>query len=145
MGKRVKPKSSDSFESEVRRRFATLAERWGLEGPEEDGVVLPTVRYRIDRLAYTWMLNDEDRLLSVDVSMVVTGGILSIDVDDLVAEAGLGNRQQVRSSAQTWHALQQSIASHVQWLEKVHPMLTGSQAERFLEQAGARRFTPDLD
>jgi hypothetical protein len=62
-----------------------------------------------------------------------------------VAGAGHGSRQQVRTSAQTWHALQQSIASYVDWLEKLRPMLTGPEAESFLERAGARLFSPDLD
>ena len=145
MGKRVRPGPSDSFGSEVQRQFAGLADQWGLEDPVEDGFVLPTVTYGDGRLTYDWMHNQEDRLLSVAVSLVVAEGTLSAYVDELVAGAGLGSRQQVRTSAQTWHALQQSIASHVDWLGKLHPMLTGPETESFLERAGARRFSPDLD
>jgi len=144
MGKRVRPGPSDSFGSEVQRQFAGLADQWGLEDPVEDEVVLPTVTYVDGRLTYDGC-NQEDRLLSVAVSLVVAEGTLSAYVDELVAGAGLGSRQQVRTSAQTWHALQQSIASHVDWLGKLHPMLTGPETDSFLERAGARRFSADLD
>ena len=75
---------------------------------------------------------------------MVTDGTLDINVDDVVAGAGLGAHQHVRTSARTWHSLQQSIASHLHWLEKLHPLLTGPDAEQFLERAGARKITPDL-
>ena len=145
MGRRVRPKRDDSFESEVHRQFGTLAVRWGMRGPIDDGVVLPTVSYHLDRLSYTWMFDDEDQELSVRVTLVVAEGQLSIAVDDLVPGVGLGPRQQVRSSARTWHGLQQAIASHTRWLERLHPQLTGVDAADHLERAGARLFTPDLD
>lgn len=143
MGKRTRRKRSDSFEAEVQSRFGPMVVRWGLEGPVVDGVVLPNVQYHKDRLTYTWMLDDEDKALSVDVDLVVTGGSLSIDLDALVVGAGLGARQRVRTSAQTWHSLQQAIDSHVQWLDRLHPDLIGPGAERLLERAGARKFIPD--
>jgi hypothetical protein len=145
MGKRTRPKRSDTFESEVQRQFGQLAARWGLDGPVDAGVILPVVAYHGDRLTYRWMLDDEDRALTVTVHLVVTEGTLAIAVDDLVPGAGLGAHQQVRTSARTWHSLQQSIASHLHWLEQLHPLLTGPGAKRLLERAGARKITPDLD
>jgi hypothetical protein len=139
MTKRTRPKRSDTFESEVQRQFGQLAARWRLDGPIDAGIILPAVAYRDDRLTYKWMLDDEDRALTVRVSLLVADGTLAINVDDLVAGAGLGAHQQVRTSARTWHSLQQSIASHVQWLERLHPLLVGTDAERLLERAGGRR------
>ena len=74
MGKRVRAGPSDSFGSEVQRQFAGLADQWGLEDPVEDEVVLPTVTYVDGRLTYDWMHDQEDRLLSVAVSLVVAEG-----------------------------------------------------------------------
>lgn len=79
VGKRTRPKRSDSFEAEVQSRFGPVVGRWGLEGPVVDGVLLPTVKYHTDRLAYTWMLDEDDKALTVDVDLVVAGGSLSID------------------------------------------------------------------
>jgi len=59
MSRRVRPKRSDSFESEVRRQFGIWAVEWELEGPIEGGVVLPTVSYRAGPLTYTWMFDNE--------------------------------------------------------------------------------------
>jgi hypothetical protein len=144
-GKRVRPNRSDSFESEVHRQFGPMAASFGLHGPIEDGVVLPTVAYRMDRLSYTWMLDAQHHALAVDVSLEIADGSLSITVDDLVVAAGLGAAQDVRTSAQTWHSLQRSIASHVHWLEQLHGHLTGPEADQFLRRCGARKHTPDLD
>jgi len=143
MSRRVRPKRSDSFESEVRRQFGILAVGWELEGPIEGGVVLPTVNYRAGRLTYTWMFDNEDRRLVLSVALSVAGGRRSGFLDDLVAGAGLGAPQDVRTSAQTWHSLQQSIASHIGWLRRLHPLLAGPDAEVFLERAGARLVPRD--
>jgi hypothetical protein len=129
----------------VHRQFGPLAARWGLEGPIDDGIVLATVSYHLDRLSYIWMLDDEDRELSVRVALVVAEGQLTIPLDDLVPGLGLAPRQQVRSSARTWHGLQQAIDSHTRWLEHLHPQLTSPDAPHHLERAGARLFAPDLD
>jgi hypothetical protein len=59
MSRRVRPKRSDSFESEVRRQFGIWAVEWELEGPIEGGVVLPTVSYRAGPFTYTWMFDNE--------------------------------------------------------------------------------------
>jgi hypothetical protein len=144
-GKRARPKRSDSFESEVQRQFGPVAASWGLHGPDEDGVVLPTVAYRRDPLRCTWMLDVQEHELSVYVSLAIAEDRLAITVDDLVVAAGLGARQDVRSSAQTWHSLQRSIASHVHWLEQLHGHLTGPETDRFLRGCGARKHSPDLD
>jgi hypothetical protein len=129
----------------VHRQFGPVAASWGLHGPIEGGVVLPTVDYRMDRLRYTWMLDVQDHALSVYVSLVIAEGSLAITVEDLVVAAGLGARQDVRTSAQTWHSLQRSIASHVHWLEQFHGHLTGPEADPFLQRCGARKHTPDLE
>lgn len=145
MGKRERPKRSDTFETEVHKRFGPVAEKWGLEGPVEAEVVLPTVTYHVDRLSYTWMLDPQDGRLSVAVSLVGATGSLWTYVADLVIGAGLGAAQDVRQGARTWLALTQAIDSHVEWLRRLHPTLTGPGNEEFLEHAGARKSTPDVE
>jgi len=144
MGKRERPGSADTFEAEVARRFGPLATRWGLAGPEEVGVVLPTLRYARDRLTYDWMLDPRDAAVSVSVGLVVAGGTLSAWLEEIVRGAGLGPTQAVRRGARTWHSLRLAVASHVEWLERLHPTLAAPGADEFLERVGARKFTPDL-
>lgn len=145
MSARTRPKSSETFAGEVRRRFGPMAQSWGLADPVEDDSILPSIEFTGARLTYDWVLDPQDAAVSVAVRLIVAGGILSIWVEDLVVGAGLGARQDVRSSARTWHAMQAAIESHVEWLERLHPMVTGPGAEEFLERAGARKATPDLD
>jgi hypothetical protein len=116
-----------------------------MEGPEEADVVIPTVTYTLDRLTYEWMLDPRDAAVSVSVGLVVAGGTLGAWLEDIVKAAGLGPAQAVRGSARTWHSLQNAVASHAEWLERLHPRFSGPGAEEFLERVGARKFTPDLE
>jgi hypothetical protein len=143
MSKRVKPKRTDSFESEVQRRFGPVAQRWGLAGPVEGGVVIPTVKYHAGPLTYTWMFDDEDRALSVSVDLRVGGHTWSAYLQELVTGAGLGAAQEVRTSAQTWVALQSSIDSHISWLERLHPRLSSPEGVQFMTGAGVRAVNPE--
>lgn len=136
MGKRVRPTGSHSFPEEVQRQFGALAQEWEMAGPEEGGVVLPTVKYRAGPLTYTWMLDDEDQALAVTAALRVPGGVRSAFLHDLAPGAGLCAPQDVRTSAQTRLALEQAIASHVDWLRRMHSRLTGPDAEEFLARAG---------
>jgi hypothetical protein len=145
MGKRVKPKSSDSFESEVQRQFGALAAEWGMSGPVDASIIIPSLEYSLDRLTYDWMLDTEDAAVSVDVRLVVTEGLVSADVETIVVGHGMGPAQSVHTGARTWHSLQKSIASHVAWLGRLHPSLSGPDAQDFLLRAGARTTHPDLE
>jgi hypothetical protein len=145
MGKRVKPKSSDTFESEVQRQFGPLAEEWGMTGPVDASIIIPSLEYQRDRLTYDWMFDTEDGAVSVDVRLVVTEGLLSADVETIVVGHGMGSPQSVHTSARTWHSLELSIASHVRWLGRLHPSLSGPDAQDFLLRAGARTTHPDLE
>lgn len=144
MGKRVRPKSGDTFEGEVRRRFGPVAAAWGLGDPVEDDLVIPGIAYGGDRLTYDWMLDPREGDLSVGVRLVVAEGTLWTFVQDLVVGGGLGAAQAVNRNVRTWHGLQRAIASHTEWLERLHPVLSGPGAQELMERAGARLSAPDL-
>ncbi len=128
-----------TFAGEVRRQFGPVALGWGLDDPAEDDTVLPSLEYRGDRLSYDWMLDPGDGAVSVSVRLIVAGGVLHGWLEEIVAGSGLGVRQDVRA-----HPPAAAVASHIAWLTRLHPMLTGPGAEEFLERAGARKATPDL-
>jgi hypothetical protein len=145
VGKRARPKSSDTFESEVRRQFGPTAAEWGMADPVEDDNIIPGIVYTLDRLTYDWMLDPREGDLSVAVYLVVAEGTLSAWVQDLVVGHRLGAAQEVRRTARTWHGLQLAIASHTHWLTRLHPLLVGRDAQEFLERGGARISAPDLE
>ena len=137
---RVRPKRSATFATEVRRQFGGVARQWGLADPVEDDSYLSTISFSGDRLTYDWLLDPQDAVVSVSIDLVVTGGVLSAWLEEVVAD-----RRDVRTGARTWLAMQAAIASHVEWLTRLHPVLAGPAAEEFLQRAGARLRTPDLD
>jgi hypothetical protein len=133
MGKNRKKKKTDSFQSEVRRRFGPLAAEWGMAGPVETHIMT----YQLDALKYMWMYDDWERYITVCIWIDGDGGLYSIYLDDLVVGAKLGMPQHVRSGAQTWLALQQAVDSHTTWLERLHPRLAGPDGAAFIAGAGA--------
>jgi hypothetical protein len=145
MGKRVRPKSSDTFASEVRRQFGPTAIEWGMDDPVEDDLVIPGIAFTLGRLTYDWMLDPREGELAVAVRLVVAEGTVHAWLEDLVTGGGLGVARDVRRSARTWHAMQLAIASQAAWLTRLHPMLTSPAAQEFMERAGARTSTPDLE
>jgi hypothetical protein len=138
MGKNRKKTKADSFESEVRRRFGPLAAQWGMAGPVEDHVVIPSVTYQFNTLRYWWMYDDWEYHISVNISIKGDGGQYSISLDELVVGAKLGAAQHVRSRARTWLALQQAVDSHTTWLERLHPRIASPGGVTLLEGAGAK-------
>jgi len=145
MAKRVRPKSGDTFASEVRRQFGPTAAGWGMDDPVEQFVVIPSIAFGSGRLTYDWMLDPQEGDLSVSVFLVVAEGTVHTYLQDLVVGGGLGVAQDVNRNARTWHGMQRAIASHAAWLTRLHPVLTGPDAQEFMVRAGARTSTPDLE
>ena len=54
--------------------------------------------------------------------------------------AGLGSRQDVRTSAHTLHSVRRSLSSQADWVRRLHPLLTGPDGPELLRRAGARRW-----
>jgi len=57
-----------------------------------------------------------------------------------VLAAGLGSRQDVRTSAHTLHSVRRSLSSQADWVRRLHPLLTGPDGPELLRRAGARRW-----
>jgi hypothetical protein len=130
---------TDSFQSEVRRRFGPMAAKWGMSGPVDDEVVIPSVTYQSAGLAYRWLHDPSDHAIIVHVVLHEEGVRRSASLDELVVAAGLGAPQHVRTGATTWRALQQAIESQAEWLERLHPRLSGPEAAAFLDESGAAK------
>lgn len=128
---------ADSFGSEVRRRFGPLAAKWRMSEPVDDDRVIPSVTYRLGSVSYQWMHDTHEGELSVLVRLERDGVRHSIWLSQLVVAAGLGVAQNIRGGARTWRALQQAIESHTEWLERLHPHLSGPDAITFLDNVGA--------
>ncbi|MEJ3743813.1 hypothetical protein WEI85_11040 [Actinomycetes bacterium KLBMP 9797] len=138
MSKRMDGKVARSFETVVEERFGPAAAEWGLAGPECDGIVIPTVEYRAIGLVYCWKFDPEERYVTVSVRRVVGDETLVCDLEDLVVTAGLGKRQQIRQNAVTLRNLHQAVESQVEWLARIHPLVTGPDAADLMRRAGAK-------
>jgi hypothetical protein len=145
MAKRVRPKSGDTFASEVRRQFGPTAAEWEMDDPVEDFLLIPGIGFGLGRLTYDWTLDPREGDLSVTVFLVVAEGTVYATLQELVVGNGLGVAQDVNRNARTWHGMQRAIASHAAWLNRLHPVLTGRDAQEFMVRAGARLSTPDLE
>lgn len=125
-----------SFSSEVRRRFGPLAAMWHMSDPVDDDRIVQSVTYRLGRLSYQWV---HDGGISVVIALEEDGVRHSIWLEHLVVAAGLGVAQHVRTDGKTWRAVQQAIDSQSEWLERLHPHLSGPDAVAFLDTVGARQ------
>ncbi|MGH3762452.1 hypothetical protein [Actinophytocola sp.] len=102
-------------------------------------VVIPSVTYRLGGLSYRWTHDTHDDGISVHVVLDDAGVRRGISLDELVVATGLGAPQHVRTGAKTWRAVQRAIESQVEWLDRLHPRLTGPDAAAFLDSAGVEQ------
>jgi hypothetical protein len=116
-----------------------MAAKWGMSGPVDDHVVIPSVTYQSAGLAYRWLHAPSDHAINVHVVLHEEGVRYSVSLDELVVAAGLGAPQHVRTGAKSWRALQQAIESQTEWLERLHPRLSGPEAATFLDESGAKK------
>lgn len=130
--------SWDTFELAVHRRFGPLAVAWGMGAPEDDHLVTPSVTYRMGGLAYRWLRDPHEHGVTVHIVLERDGVRHDIGLRELVVAAGLGVPQHVRTDARTWRAMRAAIESHVGWLDRLHPHLSGPEAIAFLDNLGAR-------
>jgi hypothetical protein len=127
---------ADSFHSEVRHRFGPSAAKWGMSGPVDDDRIVQSVSYRLGSLSYQWVHDDG---INVVIALDEDGVRHSIWLEHLVVAAGLGVARDVRTDGRTWRAVQQAIESQTEWLERLHPHLSGPDAIAFLDTVGARQ------
>lgn len=131
--------SRDAFELAVHRRFGPLAVAWGMAAPDDGHLVVPSVTYRLGGLAYRWLHDPQGCGVTVHIVLECDGVRHAIGLRDLVVGAGLGAPQHVHTDARTWRAMQDAIESHVGWLDRLHPHLSGPEAIAFLDNLGARQ------
>jgi len=96
------------------------------------------VDYGNDGLEYRWLM-DREGTVSVTIGLDHDGNHYSIGLDDLVVNGKLGVRQEIRSSGRSWRAIQQAIASHITWIERLHSRLIAPDAVTLIEEAGGRK------
>lgn len=131
-----KATSADSFQAEVRRRFGVVAAKWLMGDPVDGDRVVQSVTYRLGRLSYQWV---HDGGISVLIALEEGGVRHSIWLEHLVVAAGLGVAEDVHTDGRTWRAVQEAIDSQSEWLERLHPHLSGPDAIAFLDTVGARQ------
>ena len=145
MAKWRKKARGDTFESEVRRQFGPVAERLGIvETPVPEHVAMfGGVDYENDVLEYRWLMDHLEGDVSVTIRLDHDGDRYITGVEDLVVNGKLGVRQDLRSGGRSWRAIQQAIASHITWIERLHSRLMAPDAVTLIEEAGGRKHVPE--
>jgi hypothetical protein len=121
--------TKNSFVDEVRRHFGPLAEDLGLAPdmtPSRTG--MPSLSYRDDKVEYQVCLDAGDKQVITLVYVHRDGSILGAELPELVAAAGLGPPQSVKTGGQTRRAISLSLASQADWARRLHHLLISDGA-----------------
>lgn len=129
-----------SFMGEVKRIFGFLVSEFGLAGPEHQGTVIPVVAFTGPDVRYRVMLDTDDNATITRVEVDVEGGRLVAELDELVFAAGLGARQQIRSSAHTLSSLQKALESQARFVRRIHPLMNTDASIELMKKANARKW-----
>jgi len=114
----------ETFFDVVAEEFAWLVTDVGMVGPELTEVVIPCARYHGPLIEYEICLDTGDASVETRVRLrdqsPATGWVA---LEHVVRTAGYPQRERIRTSAQTRHALRQSVISQSDWLRRLHPRL----------------------
>ncbi|MBT2675203.1 hypothetical protein J7E95_31250 [Streptomyces sp. ISL-14] len=129
------------FFEEVRGAYEETAARLGLVGPEERKDVIPVSSYKLGELAYEVQLDPREGSVSTQVKVETDAIFLTMDIEELALALNVVERRGGFSrSARNLKQLKKSLMGQVAYVELLHPLLSGGEAERVMLQAGARRW-----
>lgn len=140
MSKRASGSVAKEFVGQAKQAFAGLAEEFGLAGPEESQLVLESVSYYKGALEYEIYHDPSEHSVHTQVEFVLETARLTVDLGKLVHAAGLGPAEQVKDSAHTVANMQRSLATQVEFVRRLHPLLVADGAEDLIRKAGAREW-----
>jgi len=117
-----------AFNRAVADTFDFLVADYGFLGPE--------VR-TLDLTFHSQHLSVRIALEPRDGVFVICGGMVAdeyrqIGLDDIYRKCDLGPAQDLRTSAQSTHSLQKSLATHAEALRRILPRLLGPERDQLL-------------
>jgi len=140
MSKRASGSVVKEFAGQAAQAFAGVAEEFGLEGPEESDVVLPSILFSIGVLKYEIVHDPHSHSVETRIAFELEASRLTVGLGNLVHAAGLGPAEQVKDSAHTVSDMTRSLETQVDFVKRLHPLLVSAGAEDLIREAGAREW-----
>jgi hypothetical protein len=140
MSRRASGSVAKEFAGQVVQAFAGMAEEFGLEGPEEDNVVLAGITFSKGALKYEIVHDPQSHSVETHVAYELESSLLTVGLASLVLAAGLGPAEQVKDSAHTVSNMHRSLETQVDFARKLHPLLVSDGAVDLMRKAGAREW-----
>lgn len=120
-----------TFVEMVGAEFAWLVSDAGLVGPELTELVIPCATYHGPVVEYQICFDASDACVETSVRLSGRGAPTGwVRLERVIRSAGY--RERMRASAQTRHALRQSLVSQSAWVRRLHQQLAGPDGERLL-------------
>lgn len=138
MSRRATSSVVKQFAAQAIQAFAGVAEEFGLDGPQQSEFVLASVSFSKGDLEYEILHNPHSYRVQTQVVLTLETARLIVDLGRLVRAADLGPAEQVKDSAHTVSNMQRSLATQVDFVRKLHPLLTSDAAEGLMRKANAR-------
>ncbi|UVS78206.1 hypothetical protein [Actinokineospora sp. UTMC 2448] len=146
MAKARKRRKGETFETEVRRQFGSVSERFGLTDEEITGrlAVLGGVKYVRGGLAYRWNWDPREGYMWVRILLDLDDDRYRISLRRLVTNTQPKGDQILLDNCRSWLVLQRAVASHTLWVERLHPRLIALDAPNLILASGGERLVPAM-
>ena len=132
---------SARFATEVSQRFEFLIDRYDMDAPESNDLVLPGVFYRCPGLLIAVFLNESrdqpGRRIEVKVSLTAAS-LYRAGLPGLVEAAQFAPAHHVAWKAHTVAAMQHALDDNASWLSRLTPVLLGQEALELARNLPAR-------
>ena len=119
------------FAAEVSQRFDFLIDRYDMDGPESNDLLLPGVFYRCPGLLIAVFLDQSrdqpGRRIEVKVSLPAAS-VYRTGLPGLVEAAGFAPAHHVAWKGHTVAAMQRTLDDNATWLSRLMPVLLGPLA-----------------
>jgi hypothetical protein len=129
-----------AFPGEAERAFGFLVGEFGLDGPEKQDVVLPSVTFVGPPLRYRILLDPDDKAVSTRIETDLNGVRLVGELEKLISAARLGSGAQIAYSANNLRNLRRALESQAGFVRALHPLMTADGGVDLMRKAHAREW-----
>ncbi|OLZ50072.1 hypothetical protein BS329_20840 [Amycolatopsis coloradensis] len=123
-----------------------MSDRLGLTEGEfpSRSVIVAGVVYVGGGLAYQWSCDGRDGCMWVHVVLDLDDARYSVDLRRLVAGSRPAGDRTLLDNCRSWLVLQRAVASHAEWVERLHPRLIAPDAPDLILASGGSKVLPAM-
>lgn len=131
------------FFEEVRAAYSETASSLGLAGPTETEHILPVSTYIGSGVKYEIALDFREGTVECGACIETESAMLTADIKDLALAAGVVELLgRISYSARDLKQLRKSLQGQAEYVQRVHPLLSGADvAEGLMRRADAREWS----